>query len=258
MGPAELAAWLDSYPLSVKDALHAAAADGFRAITANVARGDLDPRELTRSARRHLSRYLRDLGLRLGSIAVEWPDLGLADPRHSDQRADQLRLALELCADLGVTRAAVTLAGFGSEAHRPRALEMLGVVAGLADRFDVAVAVQGGTDDPGGAVEPIRALACPGLRLGIDTACLPADAQQMAPLAGLAGSAFLRDVRRVGAQLEETPFGQGQVDFPVVLALLEAGGYAGPLIVRRAAPAVDALRQGREYIAALMNRPIRR
>lgn len=249
-----LAAWLDSYRLGLKEALHRGAADGFRLLEANAARGELDPRQFGASARRHLLRYTADLGTELAALSLDFPDLGLADPRHGDERLDQLRRTLQMCADLRVRRAAVTLAGFQQSQTLPLAREALATVADWADRAGVTVTVRTGADDPAKAAEFIRARNCPALRLGLDTAGPTTNLRTVAALADLAALVQCRDVRRIGGQVEEVPFGAGEVDFVGWLAALEEGGYDDPLVVRRDAPeaGIDALRQGREHIASLL------
>jgi len=258
MSTARLAAWLDSYRAPLKDALQAAVADGYHLLEANAARGEFDPRELGTSARRHLSRYVRNLGAELTALSIEWPGLGLADPRRADQRVDQLRRVLELCADLRVRHAGVSLSGFDHPKVAPLAQELLGVVGDLADRFGVDVVVHGGQPPSDALVQSIRAAQCPSLQIGVDTGHLVAGVEAVERYAALVGSVRLRDVRPAGAQVEEVPFGQGRVDFPALLARLEGGGYGGPFVVRRDQPGIDAMRQGREYIASLIARPVRR
>ncbi len=249
----QIAVWLDSYRCGARDALATAAEQGYRRVQANTVRGELDPRQLSRSGRRHLRKYLLDLGLELDALAVEHGGFGLAEPAQADQRVDQLRQALELCADLQVRRAGVVLGGFRDQRAAPLAWELLGVVADLADRYHVNVAVR----DPSGAAdvaENVRAKACPNLRLAVDTASLATGPQVLAAYAELVGAAYLRDVRLQTDQVEEVPYGQGEVDFRLLLAQLEAAADPS-LVVRRESPgSVDALRQGREYIAAVVSR----
>jgi len=251
-----LAAWLDSYRTDLKSALGRAAADQYRWVEANFAGEELDPRRFDASARRHLKRYLRDLGLSLDGLVLELPGRGLADPACADARLDRFRRGLEMCAHLGVRRAGVTLSGFQDDRSQPLACELLDVVADLADRVGVQVAVHTGTEPPQAAAEAIRRLDCPSLRLDLDTAHLLPAGPDVASWAGLAGAAWVRDLRRVGARVEEVPFGTGEVDFGAFLKLLDAADFSGPLVVRRDSPGagVDALREGREYIEALAAR----
>jgi sugar phosphate isomerase/epimerase len=250
---APVAAWVDSYRQRLKSALQSASTDGFRTVQAG-ATGELEPRELSRSAARHLTRYLRDLGLNLDALAVEFPGLGLADRQSADQRVDELRRTLALCAELRVPTAATRVCGFADESSRSLAEEMLGAVADLADRYGVAVAIQPGRDDPALLAGRLRSLDCPKLRIALDSGTGPLAPDCPTELAGLVGLVHLRDVRRTGGRVEEVPYGEGEVDFAALLGRLAEGGYAGALTIRRdaAAAGIDAMRQGRDYIEALL------
>lgn len=246
-----LAVWLDSYGVALRPALQQATEGGFHRVHATALR-DLDAREFTRSARRHLGRHLRDLGLQLGSLTLDFSGRGLAEPDQAADRVERLAPTLELCRDLGVAQAGVTLAGFHDDRAGPLALELLEVVADVADRFGVPVAVR----DPTGALNrdpaPLRALRCPQLLLAADTAAMPRTTE-VADSLDLVATAYLRDIRQHGTRHEEVPYGQGDVDFPAWLAGLATLPRRPELVVRRDAGAgVDALRQGREYIESLM------
>lgn len=257
--PAATAAWLDSYRRSLRDSLSAARADGFHSIVASTTQPDLNPRDFGDTARRHLAKHLRDLGLGLGALATPWPGRGLADPALGDERLAHFRQSLELCAALKVDCLTATLAGLGGEQPDPLALEALRAVADLADRTGVGVALHSPGDDSLRAAAQIRALGCPGVQLALDTAGTPIRATSAAPLAGCIGMAQLRDVRRGGERVEEVEFGQGDVDFAQFLAMLAETGCSGPLTVRRDGDAgVDALRRGRDYIESLLARAPRR
>jgi sugar phosphate isomerase/epimerase len=248
-----VAAWLDSYRLQLRSALQRASADGFHVIQAGAAR-ELDPHDFSRSASRHLTRYLRDLGLSLNALAAEFPGLGLADPHLAEQRLDHLRRMLELGTQLRVPRVGTRICGLAGEASRPLAQEALQVVADLADRSGIVIAIQPAQDDPWLLAERLRALGCPNLGIALDSATWQPVPERAAALAELVGMVHLRDVRRVGDRIEEVAYGEGAVDFAALLGLLAEGGYAGALTVRRDAAAVgiDAMRQGRDYVEALL------
>jgi sugar phosphate isomerase/epimerase len=255
MSRAQVGAWLDSYRQDLKAALQVAAADGFRLLQPNTVGGGLNPRELGRSARRHLRRYLHGLGVAFDTVAIEFPGRGLAEPAAADERVDYLRRSLELCADLAVQQAVTRVGGFEDAARRPLAEEVLGAAADLADRFRIEVAVLPGPDAPATVARAVRATGCPALRLALDTATF-GPVPEAEPVAGLVGAVHLRDVRRRGPQVEEVTFGQGDVDLLAWLELLEQSAPAASLAVRRDTTdaGVDAMRQGREYIEALLDR----
>lgn len=251
-----VAAWLDSYRRGFKDSLAAAAADGFRGVFANAMRADFNPDEFGDSARRHLKKHLADLGARMVGVAVEFPGAGLADAEHADRRIAQVRKTLELAADLGLPVAATRLGGLVDPRVSAVATQAIQAAADAAERFGVTLAVHADGTDVAALCEQVRRLDCRHLRLGLDSATLDLAGGVAGGATPLAADIWLRDVRRRGGELEETDFGRGDVDFSSLLASLEAGEFRGVITVRRdaASAGVDALRQGREYIAALLAR----
>jgi sugar phosphate isomerase/epimerase len=260
MAGARLAAWLDSYRAGLQATLRLARRDGFRAVSANAAGPDWDPRGFSGSARRHLARYLRDLGLVLGEVVLAWPDRGLAEAEHVDARLERCTGSLEFAADLEVRRVGVTLGGFAEERTRGLAGELLSVVANQADRFGAEVTIYGGGEPMAATAAAIRALGCPDVRLGFDTLQLVDGPVSLEASADIAGGVVLRDARRVGQQIEEVPFGRGEIDFRRLLAVLAGHEHDRTLAIRRDSgrPEVDAMRQGREYMHMLMERVLAR
>ncbi len=251
-----LAAWLDSYRAGLRNGLDRAAETGYRFVQANAAGTELNPGEFGLSACRHLRKYVADLGLHLDALALDYPGVGLADPARAAERFDRLKSTVELAARLNVRRATVSLGGLDDPKAGPLARELLAAVADLADRTGIETAIR----DPGGFsaddLEQVRRLACPQLRVALDTAT-DATSAGVTPLnvAELLGGVYLRDVRHTGGSFEEVPYGRGEIDFRELLAQVDAVGGEIPLIVRHDSPGgVDALRQGREYIESLLGR----
>ncbi len=256
MTPNELAAWLDSYHASARSALQRAARDGYRRIHANASRGELSAPELTASGRRHLRRYLADLGIRLDGMALPLPGAGLADAATADSNLQQLRDTLGLCRELGVSQASVRLGGFDDPQNAALAGELLATVADLADRADIDVNVYSDVDQTGSVLSAVDALRCPQLHAALDPAALGREAAQVIGTASSLGALFLRDARVIDGGVEEVRFGEGDVDFASVLAATQALGRPVGLIVRRRPTGdVDAMRQGYEYMSTLLREP---
>ncbi len=249
-----LAAWLDAYRLDARSALQTAAAQGFRLVQANTVNTELAPAALSQSGRRHLRKILSDLGLRFDALAVEHAG-GIDDPAQAQQRFDQLQQAVTLCRDLGVGSATFRLTGLGDERREALSRELLAAAADLADRSGVRLAIFPGSTDPAAAASAIRRLDCRLLAAGLDVAAQSDGGTALLAAAGPAvGAVSLRDVRRAGNAVEETEFGQGEVDFRRALAELDAAGYRHALLIRRDRPTadVDALRRARDHIASLL------
>ncbi|MCC6358842.1 MAG: TIM barrel protein [Phycisphaerales bacterium] len=254
-GDRSLTVWLDSYRRDLKSSISAAAAHGFAAIQPNVVTaGELSSESLSTSARRHLSRFLRDLGLGIDALAAAFPGAGLTEPGDADRRLAELRRTVELAREMGVGRALVTVGQAGSgTAPAGLAEQMIRETADLADRAGVEVAVLpvGGAD--AAIRELIQGIGCPALRLAVDTTAIRSDSSY--GWTDLAGCVHLRDGRWAGESVEEVEIGRGDVDFRALLARLSRLDRPPPsLVVRQDRPGpVDALRAGREYISSLIS-----
>lgn len=251
MDTGRLVAALDAYALPLRAALERGASQGFRRVELSALAPELDPGACGESARRHLRKFLADLGLEPAGLSLRFPGAGLADPASAEQRLDRLRAALELASSLGARQASVTLSGFDDARSAGLAEEALRATAELADRVGTPVCVLDPRAPLDQCAQRVRACRCPALLVATDTAW-HADT---GAAARHIGAAYLRDVRRVGPRLEEVDFGAGEVDFRAVLAGLEGAGGGATLILRpEAGGRVDALVRGREYIASLSRR----
>lgn len=253
-----IAAQLDSYGRTLRDALQASAADGYRLLHAGTVGTELDPAQFSRSARRHFAKYLADLGLRLNGLSAEFPGLGLGDPHTAEHRLEHTRAMLEMCADLRLPSAVVTLRGFDQPAARSVAPQIAAELADLADRVGVCVALATGDDDPAKVLESLQRLDCRHLGVAIDSASGGVNPAAALSAGATIAAVTLRDVRRAAGAVEETDFGRGDVDFRTLLADLAAADYRGHLVISRRRPGVDGMRQGREYIESLLNSTARR
>lgn len=248
-----LSAWLDSYRVPLREALDRCRADGFGLIVPNTAASELDPLSMGQTARRHFSKHLQSIGLRIRSLATEFAGAGLSDTAHGERRLEHLRASLELARDLGAMRATVKIAGLADDRLHAMAGAMLAEAADLSDRTGVTISVHGTTGDLEPLLRRIVELNCPTLRLALDSAAVCAAPQLAQSAVERLGDLFLRDGRMHGELFEETPFGNGDVDFARILSAAESNEIETIGIVRRDTPgSVDALRRGREYISSLM------
>ncbi len=255
MKPPELSAWLSAYRQDLRQALETAARHGYRRGQANALATDLDAREFSSSARRHLIKYLSGLGLTLDGLALPFPGAGLADPNRASEHVERLRATLEFCRQLNVSRVPVNLSGFTDPRRSDLALELLHMTADLADRTGVVATINAADDAPEVVTDRVRAVGCPNVQLALDTAHSDEDSPTLSSRADLIDTVYLRDIRRHGRHVEEVPFGQGDVDFPQLLAQLAANEQDASLVIRYDGPGgVDALRQGREYMQSLIGR----
>ena len=105
---------VDDLHLPVKDALRQAAELRFHTVELPAVAGDVTPRSLSLSGRRHLARYVEGLGLGMASLAADMPALRLTDSRTADERVARTCEIIDLAKDLKVP---IVTASVGALTH---------------------------------------------------------------------------------------------------------------------------------------------
>ena len=197
------------------------------------------------------------------------PTLVTADPDARGRRVDFLRRAVDIACDLGA--GCVSL--WSGVARDRAAAESLWdrLAGGLSPIIDHAAARGihlGFEPEPGMLVDTLAAcrrlmhrLGSPdSLRLTVDIGHLECmgerpPAAAVAAWAGRVVNVHVDDM--LACRHEHLPLGEGEVDFPPVLAALAAGGYAGGLHVelpRQSHRWLDSARQSFAFLAPLVSR----
>lgn len=245
MQPAQLAACLNAYHMDLKPALQRAAQDGFRAAQPDFSRIPLDDFGL--SAQRALKKYVRDVGLVLPVLGVEYDGAGLADAQRAGERLEQFRRTAELARRLETPAVEVTVGGLDKTGL---ASEMLEAVAEWSDRLGVTVIVRGGGASAGDVLDRVKALNCRTVRAAVDTLQgLPGvDLSQVADVR-------LLDARAVGAARVAAALVTGDVDVSAALRTLRNERYGGLLTLHedRQWAGVDGMRRARQYVQSAMS-----
>ena len=254
-----LAACADDLRIDIKTALARLPGLGFSAAEVGAAAGAISPDALTRTGRRHVVRYVADLGLRLAALRGPADGGSYADSATGERRLESMRGIIRLAADLGVPVVSTRL-GRVTDASADRLSEVVAVLANEADRHGVRVALE----TAGVRADVLAALlnraACPLVGACCDSgAMLIGGDDPHALAASLAGQVRMVRARDAmpGTPEEpghETDFGAGGLDVAAFLAGLREAGYEGDLIVTRsgsATPAADLVK-ARDALAAHM------
>lgn len=238
----EIGVDVGDFRLAPKDALRQAADLNFRAIELPTVNGDLAPRNLSSSGRRHLARLVGGLGLRLVAVRCDIAGTRLTDPRTVDERIARTCEVIELAKDLGVD---VVTASTGALTHpetgdpSSHAIDALRRIGEFAEVRGVSYAIRPTRDGGDRLVSVLDELACPAISVCLDPAELLMNGAN--PLSGI--ERYIEQVRlmhardgtagRADGAGRETPLGEGDVDMIGVLAVLSAAEYPGPYILRR-------------------------
>ncbi len=257
---------VDDLHLPIKDAFRKAAELEFHVVELPAVMGEAAPRNLSSSGRRHLARYVEGLGLGVAALTADMPALRLTDSSTVDERVARTCEIIDLAKDLKV---GIVTASVGSLTHpesggpSPPAVGALRRIGEYADARGVVYAVRPSHDAGDRIVRMLDDLSCPSIQIGLDPAAMlmsgvnPFDvvkrcADRVAILHARDATAGLTD--RPG---RETPFGEGEVDFVGILALLEVAEYRGAFIVRRTdspRPTPD-LQAARDALARVLGGP---
>ncbi|TWT87388.1 L-ribulose-5-phosphate 3-epimerase UlaE [Pseudobythopirellula maris] len=261
------------------DAMDLLAEIGYRGVAITIDHGVLNPlahglKQQTAKLRSEAERLGLKLSIETGARFLldprtkHEPTLVSADPGGRERRVDFYRRAIDLAADLGATCVSVWSGVVHDNADREAAIGRL--VPGLVDTLEhaaargVAVAFE---PEPGMLIATLADYAGLKERLGPDGESLRLTidighlhCQGETPIADLI-ERFADDLvnvhiedMRAGAH-EHLPFGEGEIDFPPVVAALQKIGYDGPLAVELSRHSHDGPRQARaayDFLAPLL------
>ena len=150
MARAGLGVDISDFHLKTTEALRKASELRFDVVELPASFGELDPVKLGSSGRRHLSHFVKGLGLRIGALAADFAGLRLTDPGSVDELVARTRRVLEMAADLDVWL--VTASVFGlthpeTGDPSPTAIQALKLIGETADALDVVYALRPSSDN---------------------------------------------------------------------------------------------------------------
>lgn len=233
---------VDDLHLPIKDAFRKAAELKFDVVELPAAMGEAAPRNLSSSGRRHLVRYVDGLGLSVAALAADMPALRLTDTNAVDERVIRTCEIIDLAKDLKVR---VVTTSVGALTHPETgdpslpAAEVLRQIGEYADARGVVYAIRPSHDSGDRVVRVLDELSCPSIQIGLDPAAMVmSGVNPFEAVEQFASRLAILHVRDATAGLadragRETRFGEGEVDFVGILAILEAAEYHGTFIVRR-------------------------
>ena len=231
---------LSSLGLGPREAIRTAARMGVAGVQLDAV-DEFSPEQLSQTGRRDLQHLLRASGLALTALAA--PEVGLADPGRIEGAMAELGQLFELARYLGPGIVTTTTGRIPDSPDVPLWAEMqagLAEVGRLADHFGGVLALGAGTDRADSMRAFIEAHQSHWLGVNLQPAAFLAAGQDPVEATRLLGAravhAQLRDASRAGplSHAQEAPLGEGQIDWPGWLAVLEEVDYRGYLVVETA------------------------
>ena len=233
----KLALALETLGLALRPALDAAARLTLDGVQADAV-GPLAPDQLGTTARRELRTLLR--GHLVELVALNCPlRRGLDNPEAIDARLAHLRKVAGLASELGCPRLALPMPGLPRDDEKRRAEvlnQSLSELARIGDSTGVSISLEVGLDRAPATRDYLCGYDTGSLRVTLDPAALltgggnPVDA--VLAYGELVDFVQARDARRgVSGGAREVPLGEGDVDWNLLVATLDAAGYRGYLTV---------------------------
>lgn len=231
---------LASLRLPFKQALHTARELGAEAVEID-ARGEIKPRDLTRTALRQIRKMLDDLNLRVSAVTFR-TRRGYNVLHELDKRIEATKEAMQFAYDLG---ASVVVNQVGRVPAEPQGAEWSLLLQTLADlgrhgqKVGAVLAASTGSESGADLRRLIDALPTGSLGVNFDPGNLLINgfsaSEAMRDLAEHTLHVHAKDGVRdlaIGRGLE-VPLGRGSADFPNLLAILEERQYRGYLTIAR-------------------------
>jgi len=201
--------------------------------------GELLPDKLGDTARREIRTVLKGYSLELAAVGVPLRR-GLDAAEDQQARIEYVAKAMRLAADLGPRNVVVPCPALPAEPKSARADSLRDALATLAaqgDKLGVRVCLEAGIDPADKLAEYLGTFDTGVLSVAFDPANFLANRHDplasYTELAGRVAHVHARDVRAGAGGAKEVPVGAGDVDWLSLVAALEAGGYAGYLVVDR-------------------------
>jgi sugar phosphate isomerase/epimerase len=224
----------------LRKSLETAAGLGAAAVQLD-ARGEIFPGRLSQTGVRHLRRLLDDLNLRVAALSFR-TRRGYNVIEQLERRVEVTRQVMQLAYDLGsrvVTNHVGQVPGEQVGPEWDLLVDVLGQLGQHGQHVGVMLAATTGSEEPAHLKQLLEALPDGLLNVHLDPGQLMINgfstgesSAMLAPhVSHVHATDAVHDLAR--GRAEETKLGQGSVDFPEILGLLEQQGYDGYFTVGR-------------------------
>jgi sugar phosphate isomerase/epimerase len=231
---------LASLRLPLKQAIKQAAELGAEAVEID-ARGEIRPREMSQTGVRHLRKTLEDYSLRVCTVGFRTRH-GYNVHESLDRRVAATKEALDLAYKLGSGIVVNHVGQVPSNREGPDwelLVETLADLGAHGQRIGSTLAARTGAESGEDLAALIAALPQGALGVDLDPGALIVNGHSVKDAATALGENVVHVHATDGARDlaqgrgTQTPLGQGVVDFPELLGILEEHGYRGYFTVER-------------------------
>lgn len=258
----KIGAMVESFRLGLEGGLRKAAELGVDGVQIYATTGELTA-AWEAGKRQWLRRLLASLDLEIAALCGDFGGHGFAKPDELDWRIAKSKAVMDLAVDLGTTVVTTHIGVVPRSRRAPRYAVMKAACEELAeygDKVGASFAVETGPETAAELKEFLDSLSARGVRVNYDPANLVmvthddpvagvetlgnyivhthakdgihkkgCDAEKIYEAFAVGGVEGLH----IGDYFEETPLGEGEVDWPAYMAALKKVGYDGYLTIER-------------------------
>jgi len=250
----------DCFRLPIREGIKKAAELKIEGIQPYATRGELDPKNLTRTGRQDLRHFVESLGLKFSALVGDFGH-GFTDPAKLDFVVSRTKEVVDLAVDLGTNVVTTHIGVVPADTQAPAwkyLCEALPEIGNYAACRGVFLATETGPEPAVVLKKLLDTLANPGLKVNFDPANLVMVSDDPAAQAARTLASYivhthakdgrmLRDrfVRKQSPWWQELPLGEGDVNFPEYLCVMKEIGYEGFFTIEREVgdnPAADIIK----------------
>jgi sugar phosphate isomerase/epimerase len=237
MSDRKIGVMIESFRLGVRPGIEKAAeigADGFQIY---VTKGETAPENMDAAARAEFRDFVESKGLVISALCADYGG-GFLDETKNDELVAKSKRCVDLAVDLGtdvITTHIGKLPEDTSDGAYQACLKAVADLAAYAAERGVAFATETGPESPEALKAFLDAIDSPGIKANYDPAnfCMYGFDQLggVKTLADYIVHTHAKDGMK--GEMKEVPLGEGDVDFPKWVALLDEVGYGGFLTIER-------------------------
>lgn len=270
--PNKIGVIVDSFRVGVREGLQKAKKVGADGVQIYAVHGEMDPANLSPSARKELKDYIESLGLEISALVGDLGGHGFQDPAENPAKIEKSKRIMELALDLG-TNIVTTHIGIVPQDKNGRVYETMhnacSELSSFAKSMDAYFAIETGPEPSAHLKSFLDGLGGNGVSVNFDPANMvmvtgddpvqgvytlkdyivhthAKDGIKLAEFVdprdiygdfGYEAPALdhdkIADMAESGEKFREVPLGEGGVDWPAYLQALKDIGYTGYLTIER-------------------------
>lgn len=240
MGRLKVGVFVDSFRLGVRKGIEKAASLGVDGFQVYVTHGELAPWELSRTGRKEFRGFVERQGLVISALCADFGK-GFVDPTQNNELIAKTRQIVDLAVDLGVSIITTHVGVVPDDPeHRDWRVcaEAVKEIGDYGAERGVCFATETGPESGAHLRRFLDSCNTPGARVNFDPANLVMwgfdHLQAVRDLGPLIVHAHAKDgIANSYPNFKEVPLGEGDVNFPVYLAVMRDVGFDGYHVIER-------------------------